>query len=246
MERDEIDQAFAGGQKLYCQGGPFGLCCERLKTLSANSSASARGLRRLGVWLVLLAFCMFAGELGSWRFGISLADPPPRRIADLIARAGKGDLEAQFQLGEAYFAGQEVPQNFSKALEYYADAADHGHLGSQLVLSHLYFKGVGVMRDFQQATKWGRKAAEQGDPSAQYIFASMVTSMEAGIPNFIEAYKWLNLAAMKNHANAVKFRAKLSGLMSLAEIQKAQGLSAEFLEQRGQTNAPVVASSKSR
>lgn len=68
--------------------------------------------------------------------------------------AEQGDPEAQFRLGEMHLRGRGVGQNFRKAADWYAKAADAGHSGAQAILGGLHAAGLGVPRDFGAAYFW--------------------------------------------------------------------------------------------
>jgi TPR repeat protein len=47
--------------------------------------------------------------------------------------------------------------------------------------------------------------------------------------DLVEAHKWFNIAAMRGHAEAMRYRAELSREMSKAEVARAQRLAREWL-----------------
>src|SRR5580658_5943804 len=74
------------------------------------------------------------------------------RAADLTldqakAGAAKGDAEAEFALGKAYYGGNGVPQDYGKALDLYQKAANQGHAKAQNNLATMYRNGLGVKKD---------------------------------------------------------------------------------------------------
>ncbi len=54
--------------------------------------------------------------------------PAPEAIEALRARAEKGDVDAQNNLGEMYGKGQGVPQDYAEAVKWYRKAADRDML----------------------------------------------------------------------------------------------------------------------
>ena len=47
--------------------------------------------------------------------------------------------------------------------------------------------------------------------------------------DLVEAHKWFNIAAMRGHAEAMRYRAELSREMSKDEVARAQRLAREWL-----------------
>ena len=72
------------------------------------------------------------------------------------------DAEEQYQTGERYFYGDDVPQDFAQAIGWYRKAAEKGHVLAQVELGSCYDLGIGVEEDGQQARYWYLKAADQG------------------------------------------------------------------------------------
>ncbi len=77
--------------------------------------------------------------------------------------AEKGDMEAQYYVGEIYQRGLGAASNYSRAAEWYRKAAEQGYVKAQMSLAYLYEKGLGVEKDPQQALHWYRKASGLGD-----------------------------------------------------------------------------------
>ena len=117
----------------------------------------------------------------------------------LIEKANKGDVNAQFNLGEIYFKGEGVPQDYNEALKWYKEAAEAGDANSQFSLGGMYGKAQGIVQDNNEALKWYRKAAKQGHPSAQYWLGWMyiVTSQD-----YQEAHKWFRKSAERDFVDA--------------------------------------------
>jgi TPR repeat protein len=70
--------------------------------------------------------------------------------------------QALFDLGEKYFHGDGVPQDYREALKWLRPAAEQGHFMSQLYLGTMYGRGdLGVLRDLVQSYVWFCLAATQ-------------------------------------------------------------------------------------
>ena len=78
----------------------------------------------------------------------------------LIKRAARGDVEAQYQLALRYETGAwDVRQNPAKALQWFTKAADSGYKPAMHSLADIYGKGLlGVEPDPKLAAKWRERA----------------------------------------------------------------------------------------
>jgi TPR repeat protein len=68
--------------------------------------------------------------------------------------AERGDVGAQFTLGEMHSRGQGVPKDEADATKWYRMAADQGHAEAQNKLGISYTFGKGVPKDFVLAYMW--------------------------------------------------------------------------------------------
>jgi hypothetical protein len=82
------------------------------------------------------------------------------QFKELQKAAAAGDVNAQFELGNAYYCGSGVDKDFWKALKLWQKVAEQGHVEAQSWLGHIYATHDYV-RDDKKATKWNRMAAEQ-------------------------------------------------------------------------------------
>ena len=128
--------------------------------------------------------------------------PAPESIEALRARAEKGDVDAQNNLGEMYAKGQDVTQDYAEAVKWYRKAADGGYARAQFNLGFSYITERGVMRDYGEAVKWFRKAAEQGFAPAQADLGIAYDTGQGVQRDGEEAMKWFRLAADQGFAPA--------------------------------------------
>lgn len=174
------------------------LCVEKLRRhfrLAGGDGGRLNRLavifRRLIVRLLLLAAFACAPLL--WA---------AESIADLRAKAEKGDAETQFTLGVMYHRGDGVPKDVSEAVNWYRKAAERGYAYAQYNLGVMYADGEGVQRNSTEATKWYRKAADQGVAAAQSELGRAY-GIGDGVPiDHFEAVKWYRKAADQNDATA--------------------------------------------
>jgi TPR repeat protein len=85
----------------------------------------------------------------------------PTTLRLLRTLADQGDANAQWALGDMYYAGQGVSQDYAEAVKWFRRAADQGQAFAQFMVGHMYDVGQGVPQDYTEAARWFRKAAEQ-------------------------------------------------------------------------------------
>jgi TPR repeat protein len=79
-----------------------------------------------------------------------------------------GHMQAQYNLGVAYYEGDRIGQDYIKAKEWLEKAALQGHARAQYGIGFMYYSGEGIDKDYKQAKYWFKKAIKQGDVQAEY------------------------------------------------------------------------------
>jgi TPR repeat protein len=77
-----------------------------------------------------------------------------------LAGSEKGEVAAQFALGNAYASGKGTRKDQTRAVNWWHKAAENGYAPAQAKLARIYLTGDGVLTDFAEAEEWTRKAAE--------------------------------------------------------------------------------------
>ena len=77
--------------------------------------------------------------------------------------ANRGDVEAQYYLGNMYRSGEGVKKNYSTAVDLYYKSAEKGYAKAQFSLGLAYLHGEGVPQSESVGIKWIQKAARQGE-----------------------------------------------------------------------------------
>ena len=72
-------------------------------------------------------------------------------IRNFFKHAKQGNAEAQNLLGEMYFLGKGVKQDYQEAAKWYRKAAEQGRANAQYNLGFMYENGQGVIQDYQEA-----------------------------------------------------------------------------------------------
>lgn len=94
-------------------------------------------------------------------------EDPAFDLATLEAKAGEGDIEAQYEMSTRHAIGMDVELDDDIAVEWLQRAAEAGHSLAQNNLGARYYTGDGVDQDLKQAYRYFYKAANQGDRKAE-------------------------------------------------------------------------------
>src|SRR5947207_12549013 len=73
------------------------------------------------------------------------------------ALADRGDVTAQYNLGNMLAQGEGAPADYAQAALWYRKAADQNDIDAQKALGDLYRNGNGVPQDYAAAVAWYRK-----------------------------------------------------------------------------------------
>ena len=144
-----------------------------------------------------------------------------------LAEAGRGVI--QYNLGVMYENGQGAPQDYAEAVQWYRLAAEQGIANAQYNLGTMYLKGQGVPQDYAEAVQWYRLAAEQGVAHAQYNLGVMYENGQGVLQDNVMAHMWYNIASANGVEKAGEWRDKRAGLMTSADISKAQAMARECM-----------------
>jgi TPR repeat protein len=126
-----------------------------------------------------------------------------KALADIRAKAEKGDVQSQFQLGRAFdTGGLGVAKDYTEAVKWYRKAAEGNLAVAQCNLGFCYYHGQGVAKDRVEAVRWFRKAADQNNDVAQYSLGVCYYDGQGVARDYVEAVRWFRKAAEQNHANA--------------------------------------------
>jgi TPR repeat protein len=123
-------------------------------------------------------------------------------LASLRAQADAGDAKAQFTLGNRYYSGRGVAQDYGQSLVWYRQAADRGLAPAQTQLGSMYEHGSGVLQDYGRALTFYRMAADQGDALAQYRLATLFEYGRGVRQDYWQAMPWLRKAADQGDPDA--------------------------------------------
>lgn len=92
-----------------------------------------------------------------------------RELKDMAETNGK----AQVFLGEAFFNGDDVPQDYRKAFSYFTKAVEKGESQGMMDLAYMYRKGFAGEVDLLKTERYYLKAYHCGDEEALGALAEM-------------------------------------------------------------------------
>lgn len=167
-------------------------------TVSRISAILKLHMRALSAIILLVALALPSGHV--------LASPPINISAEnlqlLQAKAAQGDERAQETLGWIYANGLGLPEDYTKAKQWYEKAATQGNATAQAALGLLYSQGQGMPKDYTKARQWFEKAAAQGDAQAR-LALGLYFATGTGVPqDYGKARQWFEQAASQENPQA--------------------------------------------
>jgi TPR repeat protein len=148
--------------------------------------------------VLLMTTCLSFALFGAFES----ADQIVNAIGDLMDKAHAGDAMAQYQLGQLYYAGKDIPQNYDEAVKWFRTSSDKGLTLAQAALGKCYLNGDGVEKNVKEAKRLFNIAAQDNSPEAQFLLGIMHYAGD-GVPvNFDEGFKWFKLSAEQGYAEA--------------------------------------------
>lgn len=102
----------------------------------------------------------------------------PRALDACLRYADNGDAQAQFELGELYYEGKQVPQDLEKAIDWFEKASLQGHSLAQFRLGNMFFHGQGVQANNIQAYIILKMAAVNGAEEAMDVADQVADQMD--------------------------------------------------------------------
>ncbi|MGV8995505.1 MAG: peptidoglycan-binding protein [Parvibaculaceae bacterium] len=119
----------------------------------------------------------------------------PAGERDLRSAAIAGNPAAQYEVGQRYANGENVPQDLAQAAYWYGLASDQGLAIAQYRLAALYEKGRGVTQDNSKARALYEKAANKGNVKAMHNLAVIYADGRGANLDYASAARWFTAAA---------------------------------------------------
>ncbi|MCL6682641.1 SPOR domain-containing protein [Sphingomonas alba] len=130
--------------------------------------------------------------------------------------AEKGNVDAAFDLGQAYRLGKGVPADSSQAKHWLEVAAKKGHTDAQVSLGLLLFDSG----DRATAMTWLKRAAEKGEPRALLVVGTALFNGDGLPQDPVLGYAYVSRAAAQGLAPAKSTLTEMDKLMTVEERQK--------------------------
>lgn len=118
----------------------------------------------------------------------------------LVEDAEDGDCNSQFFLGNIYYHGIIVKQDYEKALHYYLLSAEQGKPAAMYNVGNWYEY---VKKDYKEAFNWYSKAANKGDTDAANGIANLYESGILDKQDYETAFNWIKAAARVGNVYAI-------------------------------------------
>lgn len=143
--------------------------------------------------------------------GLQLTDADASHWPDGVRHAQtaalRGDREALFLLGQAWFNGRANPTHMpdhGRARHWFEMAAEQGHGKAQYWLGLIYKSGYGIAADPQRAARWLERAARQNDADAMFMLGNLYAQGEGVARNEVRARELYQTAAAMEHPLAAQ------------------------------------------
>ena len=146
----------------------------------------------------------------------------------------QGNSDAQFLLGRMYFMGLAVPQNYSKAIEYFLLSAKGGKEYGLEYIFDMFLEGQGTTNDFSEFVS----LLEDGIKDCQlYIYYALGHGYYGGKvleADLVKAHMAFNISAFTGSSSEQKeskrLRDEISEMLTQEELSQAQDLAMEEYE----------------
>jgi len=110
-----------------------------------------------------------------------------QRFPHLMEKAQAGGAMEQYQVGYSYESGDQVPQDYALAAQWYQKSADQGFAAAQYSLGMFYVIGLGVPRDYERAYFWLSLAASANSEQDAGLRAGAVSARDSAAQRLTKA-----------------------------------------------------------
>ena len=120
-----------------------------------------------------------------------------------LAKAERGDSDAQFEVGRMYAVGEGVKQDYKKAREWFEKGAAQKNRVALDWLGWLYDNGYGVKQDYKKAREYYEEAAALNNGDALRKLGDMYYFGRGVKQDYKKAVEYYEKGAALNNANAL-------------------------------------------
>jgi TPR repeat protein len=178
-----------------------------------------------------------------------LAEQKPKELPDmdeLIARAEKGEIDAQLELARRHEIGAGLPVDSAQTVAWYLRAIRLGSPEAAHRLGGMFALGRGVKKDFVRAGRFWSLSARLGNPSAQIDWGVMCAKGEGTPRDPAQAYYWFVVARQsmtdpKQVATLDQLQAIASTELTPDEVFDIPKTAVNFLAPKAQTLRKAMA-----
>lgn len=138
-----------------------------------------------------------------------------------------GDVDAQFNMGQAYKFGRGVPMDLNIASDWFRKAAEKGHLQAADNYGLILFQNG----QRQEALPWLESSAARGESRAQYIMGTAYFNGDLVAKDWIRAYALMTRASSSGLPQASKNLAAMDRYLTPGQRQEGIALAGKLQEQ---------------
>ena len=144
-------------------------------------------------------------------------------IRYLMQAAKRGHINAEYELGKAFFCGDHVPQDIYYGTRWLELAVKQNSRDAKAFLGAEYLKGNRLPKDLGKALQYLIEASERGNTAAKYYLGKLYLDGIEVVQNVPKALQLLNEAAEKGQEAAQYLLAKtyLDGRLIMRDVSKA-------------------------
>lgn len=161
------------------------------------------------------------------------------RFKKELPKAEKGDVKAQYEVGEMYEKGKGAVKDIQKAFDWYLKAANQKDYKAAYKVGLFYYEGSSVKRDYDQAFAWFSQSAEKEYVRAQYFLGELYEYGRGAPKDSDTALKWYKRALAGGYSPAEEGIQRVTKSMAAAA---AESKKTRYLER---PKTPPKAASKS-
>ncbi|MDE6742296.1 MAG: TIR domain-containing protein [Lachnospiraceae bacterium] len=114
------------------------------------------------------------------------------------------NADAMRNIGNLYYFGQGVKQDYAQAKEWWEKAAELGDAAAMSNIGVLYEFGEGIEYDYTQAVEWYEKGAELGNDTAMRNIGLMYATGRGIKQDYARAIEWWEEAAALGNIDAMR------------------------------------------
>jgi len=164
------------------------------------------------------------------------------RFKKELPKAEKGDVKAQYEVGEMYEKGKGAVKDVQKAFDWYLKAANQKDDKAAYKVGLFYYEGIAVKRDYDKAFTWFSRSAEQDYVRAQYYLGELYENGHGAPKDSDTALKWYKRALAGGYNPAADSIERVT--KSIAALRAASKKS-RFIKRPKEPLKPATKSTKS-